>query len=147
MSCPIHSALSYPVVTVRVHDHVVGHQPANCFWVVLGCEKRSELFFGSRERLRRVRIGVGHSGIMRDSPQLLQKSLYHSLRNSGVNEVDNACSREAIALLKSLDYVSTERLSGLCIGLKERGRATCPPEERTHVLRHRTESHSTLKKA
>ena len=64
--------MDYPVVTVSVHDHVAGHQPAKLLWIVLGCKKRSELFFGSRVRLGRVRIGVGHSGIMRDTPQLLQ---------------------------------------------------------------------------
>jgi len=52
---------------VGASDHVARHQPANWFWIILGCKKRSELFFGSREHLGRVRIGVGHCGIMCDS--------------------------------------------------------------------------------
>jgi hypothetical protein len=56
------------VVTVRIHDHVARHQPANWLWIVLGCKKRSELLFGCRERLRRVRICAGHRVIMIDSP-------------------------------------------------------------------------------
>jgi hypothetical protein len=53
----------------------------------LSYKKRSELFFGSRQRTGRISIWVDHSGIMHASRQLLQNRDYTHLTCRSTNGV------------------------------------------------------------